>query len=194
MYHFYHNKNIITFDSYTYVKLYKKQLLENITTLLEDLNIKFVISHGNLIEYVRGKYIFQDDDLDIRFDTNDFEKWKNYCKNNSHNNIKYNLNFNHNFYSAEKQLVYGTQANLIKFVNKNKIQEYPKMDIHLDLVANNVNYGPWCKYNINFNNLRKIRYLDIETFAPSLIDTNKVLIKEYGPLYIIPNKKIRIEK
>jgi len=174
--------------------MYKQQLLENITMLLNDLDIKFVISHGNLIEYVRGEYIFHDDDLDIRFDINDFRKWENYCKNNSHNNIKYNLYFDSRFYSTKQQLVNGIQANLIKFINNNKIQEYPKISIHLDLVVNTIYTGPWCKYNINFNNLREIEYLGIETFAPSLYDTNNVLKKKYGPSYKIPNIKSIIEK
>ena len=40
------------------------------------LNIKFVIDGGNLLEYTRGKMIQRDNDIDIRFDINDFQKWK----------------------------------------------------------------------------------------------------------------------
>ena len=71
---FQHNRKNISFDTYIYTFLYKQQLLKNITLLLESLNIKFVISHGNLIEYERKKYIFHDDDLDIRFDVRDQHK------------------------------------------------------------------------------------------------------------------------
>ena len=76
-----HNPGItITKENYEYVREYKKQLLQNITRLLNDLNIRFVISHGNLIEYKRGAPIYHDDDLDIRFNRDDIEKWSQFCK------------------------------------------------------------------------------------------------------------------
>ena len=52
--YFQHNKKtIITKESYTYVSDVKQQLLYNIVKLLNKLNIKYVLSHGNLIEFVR---------------------------------------------------------------------------------------------------------------------------------------------
>ena len=50
--YFQHNKDVaITEESYKYVRKYKKQLLTNLNKLLSDIEIKYVISHGNLIEY-----------------------------------------------------------------------------------------------------------------------------------------------
>ena len=75
-----HNKHVqVTANTYAYVREYKKQLLQNITNLLNDLQIRFVISHGNLIEFERNCPIYHDDDLDIRFCIDDAAKWNQYC-------------------------------------------------------------------------------------------------------------------
>lgn len=183
---FQHNKLKITKESYTYVFEYKQQLLYSITKLLNDLGIKFVISHGNLIEFTRNKPIYHDDDLDIRFNKNDFYKWENFCNNNNKILPKYNLKFDHRFKDFHKQIYNGIQCRLIKFYNKNNINEY-EMNLHCDLVANIVGNKFWPDYNINYNSLRKIKYLSVETFAPSIKDTHKVLSKQYGN-YLIPDK------
>jgi hypothetical protein len=193
-YFFQHNNKFrIDFDSYTYVKTYKQQLLKNITKLLNDLDIKFVISHGNLIEHTRGKYIFGDDDLDIRFDIKDFKKWEDYCNTNLHNNIKYNLDFDNRFYDKKKQIYNGIQAKLIKFDNHQKLKVFPHFDIHLDLVNNNTETDFWPNYDIDFNNLREIEYLTIKTFAPNLDDTNRILRHQYGPGYMKPNINYKLQ-
>ena len=81
---FQHNKQYeINESTYLYVYNYKKQLLQNIDKLLELLNIKYYVSYGNLLELVRGKPIYQDDDLDIIFDINDLNKWYKFCENNN---------------------------------------------------------------------------------------------------------------
>ena len=102
---YFHNETIIVNKhTYSYVYNYKKQLLYNISNLLTTLNIKFVISHGNLLEYTRDKLIYHDDDLDIRLNISDKEKWSDYCKNNSRESQKYNLIFDHRFKNIGKQL------------------------------------------------------------------------------------------
>lgn len=114
-----HNDNIvITKDSYNYIRLYKKQLIQNITNLLNDLNIRFVICWGNLIEYERKIPIFQDDDLDITFNVEDLPKWENFCKNNDKKITKYNLIFDDRFKDIEAQKNNGIQFWLIKLKKK----------------------------------------------------------------------------
>ena len=109
---FQYNKNVrLTRSSYHYVLNYKRQLVKNITRLLNDLDIKFVIGHGNLIEYERKKPIYHDDDVDIRFDVKDMNKWKNYCRNIT-NKTRYNLIFDDRFQDIDAQLYNGIQARL----------------------------------------------------------------------------------
>jgi len=166
--------------------LYKKQLLYNITKLLDKLNIQFVISHGNLIEYERQKPIYHDDDLDIRMNVNDLEKWSKFCNENDMILPEYNLKFDGRFKKINLQLINGIQCRLIHFYNKYKIPVY-KMNIHCDLVANIVSSKFWMNYNIDYNNLRKIVYLGVNTYAPNKNDTIKVLQDQYGKDYLIPD-------
>jgi len=188
-----HNQKKITYDIYSYVFLYKKQLIKNITLLLNSLNIKFVIAHGNLIEFERGEYIFRDDDIDIRFDHRDFDKWELFCSEPSNNN-KYNLNFDFRFSDIKQQKKNGIQCGLINFENFYNNKEFPELDIHLDLVSSNLKSEVWIKYNIDFDNIRKIKYLDVDTYAPSISDTKMILQKEYGKKYLIPKYKTVITK
>lgn len=212
MKNFQHNNNIEVNDiSYKYVYQYKKQLLENITKLMDDLKIKFVIAHGNLIEYEREAPIYHDDDLDIRYSYKHLEKWENFCKSNVCNLTKYNLRFDSRFKKIIKQKHNGIQCYLIKFNNINNILEFNDMDIHCDLVPSKVNITDvtdynfkeikfffgfnelrehvWIDYNINFKNLRIITLYGIKTYAPSKNDTIRVLTREYGIDYLIPLEK-----
>jgi hypothetical protein len=188
-YNFQHNNKIkITPYLYKYVCEYKKQLLYNITLLFNDLNIKFVISHGNLIEYERKKPIYHDDDLDIRYDINDIYKWELFCSKNQPKLDKYNLIFDSRFYNLEKQKYNGIQCKLINIpfnLNSNNITNI--MDIHMDVVPNKVISDFWLFYDIDYNNLRNINYLGINTYAPNIKDTKKVLETQYGKNYLIPN-------
>jgi len=184
---FQHNKHIkITPISYNYVKEYKKQLIFNITKLLNVLDIKFVISHGNLIEYERGLPIHQDDDLDIRMNIKDFPKWEKFCKENK-KETKYNLVFDGRFKKLDSQKYNGIQCQLIKFNNKKNIKEF-KMNIHCDLIVSRVGTSFWMDYNINYYDLRKIKYLGVNTYAPNKDDTKRVLKKQYGKNYLKPHK------
>ena len=108
-------------------------------------DIKFVIAHGNLIEYERQKPIIHDDDIDIRFDINDFKKWVKYCsslKNNT--DIKNNLVFDDRLNVPDKQLYNGIQVRLYKFYIKQSVYEG---DIYCDLTANKViKKNSWIDY------------------------------------------------
>ena len=182
--YFQHNsKYKITFESYKYVKNYKKELIRNITNLLNDLNIKFSIADGLLLEYHRGKPIYQDDDVDIRFDNNDFHKWENFCNKNNKKLDKYNLIFDDRFTNIKQQKINGIQCSLINFKGDSK---YKNLKVLVDLVSSNVENKFWVDFNINFNNLRKVKIYDVETFIPSKEDTIKYLKFFYGSDYIIP--------
>lgn len=184
--YFQHNKVTITRRSYLYVYEYKKQLLKNITKLLTDLDIKFVICYGNLIEYERKKPIYRDDDLDIIFNVDDILKWSKFCENNDRELIKYNLKFDQRFKNIKKQKFNGIQCQLINFKNIKQIKTY-NMDIHCDLVANIVKSSFWPNLNINFDAVREITFYNTKTYAPSTIDTNNILINQYGENYLIPD-------
>ena len=179
----------VTPHVYYYVREYKRQLVFFITKLLDDLNIKFVISHGNLIEYERGSPIHHDDDVDIRMNIKDCYKWVTFCEENN-NATNYNLVFDSRFKNKglSSQQYDGIQCRLITFINKQKIKEY-KMDMHCDLVASIVECKwIWPDYNIDYSDLRKINYLGVETYAPNKNDTKRVLIRDYGINYLIPHK------
>jgi hypothetical protein len=188
-----HNKTtVVTTETYKYVYMYKKQLLQNVTTMLNKINVKFVISHGNLIEFARNKPIYHDDDLDIRFDINDMPKWQRFCDANCNHLTKYNICFDNRFKYIDKQKYNGIQCRLIKFHNIDNITEYSKMDIHCDLIASVVGINKhkpiWPPCNINFDKRMIINYLGVNTFAPNHSDTHMILSKQYGPHYIIPLK------
>ena len=185
----YHNNNIlITRESYKYIREYKKQLLQNVTNLLTDLSIKFVISEGNLLEYERGSPIFHDDDLDIRFDVKDIQKWEQFCSNNNSRLENYNLVFDARIKNIEGQKQNGIQCWLTEFKNPLNNPVY-KMDIHCDLIPSKVHSDSWIDVDFtNFSNLRKIKLYDVETFAPSKEDSRKFLKIGYGDSYIIPIK------
>lgn len=187
---FQHNTRIkVNKQSYEYVSQYRHQLLSNVAKLLDDLDIKYVISHGNLLEYVRGEPIYHDDDIDLRFDINDFWKWERYCKNlNNRLDDKYNLKYDKRIFNPKRQLYDGIQIRLIKFMNTDNIKEF-NMDIHCDLVASKVPHRTWMNYHIDYSNLRKIKYLGTNTYAPSLYDSDYVLKTNYGKNYIKPNYK-----
>ena len=137
-----------------------------------------------------GKPIYHDDDLDIRFCADDFDKWEKFCNDANKNNI-YNLNFSDR--SIFDQRRKGVQITLLNFDNSENIETFPDMDIHCDLVSSSIRYGKktWMEYNIDFNNLNKIKFYDTDTYAPNDKDTIMVLKDEYGPNYMIPNKKYK---
>ena len=106
---FQHNKIIVSKESFKYTYEVKKQLVRNVTNLLNKLKIKYVIGHGNLLEIVRGDYIYHDDDIDIRIDQRDFHKWISYCKKlNSKEDKNFNLKFDGRIFdtNVQKKMVF----------------------------------------------------------------------------------------
>ena len=194
---YYHNRNIeINKENFLYVHSYKKQLLNSLAQLFFDLNIKYVISHGNLIEFERNKDIKGDDDIDIRFDKNDILKWKHFC--DSGDFKKYNLELI--VHSIFKKNFYSCCVKLIEF--QDNIETFKNINIFCDIVINIIPKSAcgmilsqtWINYDIDFNNIRKIKYLNTSTYAPSKEDTIRLLTKEYGTDYLIPITKYNIFK
>ena len=185
-----HNTSyMIRADTYSYVSEYKAQLLKNMTRLLNDLHIRFCIAHGNLIEHTRGKPIYHDDDLDLRLSSDDMGRWLEYCKNNEKDIHRFNLLFDGRLSDADAQKKNGIQVRLLEFQSEGNKKVFENMDIHCDLVANNVQTDIWIVYDIDYNKLRKISYLGVDTYAPSEEDTDYILTKEYGSNYMTPNKR-----
>ena len=176
-----HNKDvIITDENYEFVKNYKKNLIQNITNVLNDNSVHFSIANGNLLEYERNEPIYHDDDIDVRF--TDFDNWFDYCQSlGSVIDTKNNLVFDDRILDKKKQLFNGVQVRLIE----PKLPE--NLDIHLDLIYWDASDPFWKKFIVNFDNLRPITYLDVNTFAPSKEDTVKNLTMEYGKDYLIPD-------
>ena len=54
------------------------------------------------------------------------------------------------------------------------------MDINGDLVSSNINTKVWKYFDMDFNNLRKVKIYGIETFIPSKKDTKNILKKTYN--------------
>lgn len=219
-----HNGNLITQETYEYTRNYRKELLKSCTRLLHNLDIKYVISHGNLIEYSRQKPICHDDDVDLRINLNDIHKLEKINTMNINIDDKgfcrlydYNLILDDRCMNLERFKFNGLQGWLMKNYTEanswiqmrsedNFIAPLPyKMDIHIDLVPNittdtkyvkrynrctkcyELEKTIWPDYDIDFTNLRKIKYMGIDTYAPSLDDTKRKLEKQYGPDYMIPN-------
>ena len=178
----------ITPESYAYVAEYKRQLVEQVTRMMVDLDVHFVLSHGTLIESERGKPIYHDDDVDIRFDHTDSDKWHTFCQQQFSNTLKkYNLRFDDRLKQRSKQEFNGIQCWLLNFDNPTAMKTFPEMDIHCDLVANVVlEKFWWVDYDIDYSRMRQVRFLGVLTYVPSKPDTARVLTKEYGASYIEP--------
>ena len=196
---FQHSDVIITGVNYKYCHEYKKELFKNVVNVLNQNNIKYVLTSGNLLEYTRGEVIIQDDDIDIRFHKDDWNKWKKYCNSLGKDNIDYtnNLKYDNRLRNFKQQNINGIQIRLNTFYMKSPDKNF---DIHCDLVKSDIVSGwfnGWIWKNVDYlfsESLRKIIYLDISTFAPNKKLTHKYLYDAYGKNYIKPildNSKFR---
>lgn len=186
------NKEPMHLHSLKYVREYKRQLMVNINKLLRRLNIKYVIDGGNLLEYTRGKMIQRDNDIDIRFDINDFHKWEKFCNENKKEDVEleYNLKFCWRFNNIDGQLYNGINIQLLQLDNVRNINVYD-VGVHLDLVVSKVTQpnSIWPDHDIDWDHLREVGYLGVNTYAPSIEDTKRKLVQYYGDNYMIQNHK-----
>ena len=130
--YFQHNKEVeITRQNYTELVIQKRLLLNNISKLFNDLKIKYVISHGNLIEYERNRLIYHDDDLDIRIDINDKNKlfeygkkikksFNKYMNKEEYIDYEYNLIYDARIHNYKEQ--YIKDYNVLFMVNINLLK------------------------------------------------------------------------
>ncbi len=186
--YFYHNNKIrVTLESFNSVREILKELLFRVDKLLRRLDIKYTIACGNLLEYERGSPIYHDDDIDIRVDSRDWYKWDLHLLNKGNTNIENDL-FYKKVTADNKGRWYHIY--LLNFDNIKKKKGIKNNAFGLDFVSSDSCANDfWKKYDINFDDLRNVVYLDINTFAPNINDTKKVLIMDYGPNFIIPNYK-----
>jgi hypothetical protein len=186
---FQHNQNItVTKKNYCAVYEYKKELLYQIMRLFNNLRIKCFICYGNLIEYERKDHILHDDDIDIIFDGSKFREWCGYAAFRNKKLYDYNLEFDNRWYKPEEQMKNGIQVSLINFVSKEKDLEkiISKMDMHADIIPDFIDSKVWPNIHVNLKNLRRIKLWGINTYAPSIKDTIRILENEYGKDYIKP--------
>lgn len=192
---FQHNKNVcVDIDSYAYVKSYKSQLLMNLGQLFSDIGVRYVISHGNLLEYERGEPIHHDDDIDLRVCRKDIEKWAMYCNEPCNmKNPKYNIKFDKRFMDMDRQIQNGVQCWLIQFKDSEGIciKTFEKMNIHADVVLDSVTSNFWMDYDIDWDSIEEVTFLNIKTYVPNKKDRERVLTANYGVKYIIPKRKIK---
>jgi len=198
---FRHSKVPITNGTLLYVMLYKQALLYYITKILDKYNIRYFLSNGNLLEYIRGKIIRHDDDVDIRIYEEDFPKWMKYCMtltkiNNNYTDTDNILLFDYRAHNPKWQHYNGIQIilNVPNIPNEtfNKLHTMYKNafnnGIHLDVVPSNcVIHKTWKNQSYVFKDtLRKVSHLNVEVSIPSKTMTHIVLTHSYGPDYMIP--------
>ena len=157
----------------------KSVLLKTLTDVLDSLKIRYVIAHGNLLEHYRNSFIYHDDDIDIRMEINDIDKWEKFCSDPNNQSIN-GITFDSRFTDIRSQKINGIQCSLDSLKDS-------RIDIHIDLVFNKVTESFWIDYDIDYSNLRKVRYLGVYTYVPSLYDTVRMLLKEYGPGFVRPD-------
>ena len=184
---FQHNTHVpVNSTTYTFVLAYRRRLLQLLTALLTNLGIRHVIAHGNLIEYERGTPSVHDDDVDIRFDVRDFDKWSGYClgadavlADPSVRIADASLHWDERLMDMRRQRHDAIQARLQ--VTTHATHPF-NVDVHADVVASVVRMkSTWLDYKVvDFDALRRVTYLGVETYAPSTRDTETVLAAEYG--------------
>ena len=197
---FQHSDAIITDQALKYVRDYKKKLLQKLVDVFNKFNIRYIITCGNLLEIYRNSPIIQDDDIDIIFHYEDFPKWQKYCLTLKPLDDKYTdgngLIFDKRAKNFEEQAYNGIQI----FLDETKM-DIPdsrlKGEIHADVIISK--HSKLCKYwakenwHIGFSEpLRKVLYMDIPVYIPSLNNTIKQLKFVYGKDFetprIVPKK------
>lgn len=195
----------ITEENFIQIHNQKVKAIDSIHKLFEQLKIKYVISHGDLIQYVRKKPIYHDDDVDIRICINDVNKLYDYFESLpkirdiycfSESDIKkLKLSYDGK-YDKQFDLYYDNRANFKDRFLYNGIQSkfltiYKPFNFTFDLVPSIAGTDFWLDYHINWLKIKKVNCYDIYFYVPSDEDTHKVLSMQYGD-YINPVRKHNI--
>ena len=150
-------------------------LLKKIVNLLNELKIKWFITSGTLLGYMRNnKFILWDDDIDIRSFSQDHDKLISYI-----NSLEYKNNYR---YSSKFNLYFNQSTQ-----GKDWFQISNKSDflIHADIVNQSFKSSLW--KNENFISKIEIgRLEDINVNVPLEVDAIKVLTNSYGNNWFVP--------
>lgn len=155
--------------------------LKSIVSILDKYNIRYTLAGYNLLEYFTKKENISLDSITIRIFNEDFDKWMSYCQtlqqqDNTYIDTKYNLIFGNNANNKIKQLEFG-----IKLSSMNTCQENIFINIIPAIcVPPNAKYF---NYDIDFNKLQKIKYLNLTITIPNKNDTDNILQTEFGDKY-----------
>jgi len=182
---FQHSKFPITEQTFRKVTEVRHQLLKGIVSVLEDEEIRYALTDGNLLEFTRGKKIVQDDDLDLRIHKDDLHKWMRYCRVCQTDQAR-NLDLTDGRrLSIDQQLFNGFQVRLLNY--DETLKEVEPVQVHADVVASVVGTDFWPDVDYLFSQpRRRVNYLGVEVMLPSVELTREYLTRQYGENYLVP--------
>ena len=181
-YRYQHCDVLITEKNYAVVTDTRRRLIAGVTSALERHRVRYVLGHGNLLEFVRGEPIVHDDDVDIRIHRDDLDRWMGYCLEAGEKDEARALSLR-----DARRTDRGAQA-------RNGMQlwllddPHPHFDVHVDVVSSTVPDPVWIDYHPAFETpLRRTTYLGVLVWVPSAEAARKLLIQEYGIDYLVPD-------
>ena len=182
------------------VQNYKRILLQRIVSVFNANDIAYSLDAGNLLESLRGEVIPQDDDLDVRFDHCDWDKWEAYCRSlqkvttdqTRYVDVARNLTYDGRGHHFEKQKYNGIQARLLDLENPLPPQgmKHSKKDeaMHVDIVTSKPGTTFWNNVEHFFTTpLRVKSYLSTDVTLPPVEMQHAYLSQKYGATYMTPN-------
>jgi len=178
-YRYQHSGIEITESNYRVVTDIRRRLVAGVASALEEHGVRYVISHGNLLELTRGRRIVHDDDVDIRIHKEDMGKWMRYCVDSGEADAERGLSLKDPRRTSEsKQKENGIQITLLD-------DQHEELGVHADVVASSV---PNIDYDLAFSSPpRRVTYLGVPAWAPGEEATDALLAREYGESYLIPD-------
>lgn len=187
-YRFYHSWIVVTEGGYRIVTEARRRLVRGVASALEDHGIRYVLGHGNLLEFTRGKAIVHDDDVDVRVDVRDFDRWMQYCAQTGSVDRARGLSLRDaRRTDAAAQRVNGLQISLLD-------DPHPRFDVHVDVVPSVVSSPVWTDYSAAFTQpLRRALYLGVPVRVPSAEMAERLLRREYGPSFLVPDRQARVD-
>ena len=191
------------------VQNYKRILLQRVVSVFQEHDIAYSLDAGSLLESLRGKVIPHDDDLDVRFDHRDWDKWEAYCTSlkkvttkdgqTRYVDVARNLTYDYRGQDFKKQKYNGIQAYLVDHVNplpppgiqRNKMNEA----MHVDIVTSKPGITFWNNVEHFFDKPLHVQsYLDTDVTLPSAEVQHTYLSKKYGATYMTPDRPCKADK